>query len=123
MWVISNTDILVELENQLLSDAFYYILENVIQYSPDRGSIDINSTQESNIWQVEIINQSKNIAEDQLNLIFDPFYNKDIWHHSNGLGINLALTRLIIQLHGGTINVYNQEKQGVKFVIQVPISI
>ena len=63
------------------------------------------------------------ISKEQLPHIFDRFYRIDntVTHQQNGSGIGLALTKELIEIHKGKIEVESELNKGTKFFIELPI--
>jgi len=60
---------------------------------------------------IQVIDNGSGIPEDKLNKIFIPFFSTK----ENGSGIGLSLSRNIMNLHGGTLQVYSIEGEGTTF--------
>lgn len=117
----ANDDVTVDVEPILLSTAIKNIIQNAIHFSPTESEVLISSQFVEDCWRIEISNKGKVIPEDQINLIFSPFYNENIWRHKSGMGLSLAMSKLIFELHGGTIAVKNDGDVGVIFTINLPV--
>lgn len=59
------------------------------------------------------------ISAEHIRNIFDRFYKIDM-HHA-GSGIGLALVKAFVEMHGGTISVESDEKQGTVFTVDLPV--
>lgn len=107
----------------LLYRAIYNVVENGIKYNSSYGQVDIYSSQNKNVIEVQIQDTGKGISEEEQNLIFEPFYRIDkvnVETHM-GLGLGLSLTQSTVTIHGGEIAVYSKENQGTRFIIRLPI--
>ncbi len=69
---------------------------------------------------IEIEDTGSGIAEDNLKRIFDPFFTTKKADESSGLG--LSVTKNIIDMHKGLINVESQKGKGTKFIITLRTS-
>lgn len=65
---------------------------------------------------LEIKDNGKGMEEEQLKLLFDPFYTGK----EKGMGLGLTTTQNIIQQHGGEIDVESQLEKGTTFTISLP---
>ena len=57
------------------------------------------------------------ISDDIVNTIFDPF----VTYKTNGTGLGLALSKKIIEAHGGTLIVTSSDETGTVFTITLPV--
>ncbi len=101
------------------------ILSNALKFEPDGGRIDIqlqsNSTNSNQSLLLSICNRGSYISEEACALIFDRFYQShDDKQIGLGSGIGLALSRELIELHGGSIQVDSSVDKGTCFSIKLP---
>jgi signal transduction histidine kinase len=103
----------------LLSKVFYQILSNAIKYSPDGSVIDIitREVMEAGLghaFEVIIADRGIGIPEEQIPFIFEKFYQGgNVSLHTSsktafrggGPGLGLAISKGIIEAHGGRITV------------------
>ena len=63
------------------------------------------------------------ISKERLDKIFDRFYQADGSHtrESEGTGIGLALTKELVELHKGKIEVESEESKGTTFTVSIPL--
>jgi len=125
-----NLSILLENENKitcsadwsLMQKAFTYVLENAIKYSKDNGKIEINVSLIDDQCRISFKDYGCGIPQDWIDTIFDEFAIRDIMHHKKGQGLSLAITRHILELHGGAIRANPNRKEGAHFVMRFPIT-
>ncbi len=68
---------------------------------------------------MSIINTGEAIPADQLDRIFQKFYQCDESHATQGNGIGLAVVKKVVDLHGGTIDVTSDDLKTV-FAVTLP---
>lgn len=112
---------LVSGDKLMLRRALANLLSNAIRHATQGGHIEvrIKTTPEGVTLAVE--NTGEPVAKEHLTRIFDRFYRADPSRHRSGegAGLGLAITRSIIQAHGGKINAESSDN-GVCFVMQIP---
>ncbi|MEM7510567.1 MAG: ATP-binding protein, partial [Bacteroidota bacterium] len=101
-----------------LNQAFINILVNAIKSIDGQGSIYVQTMATGNHIQINIRDTGKGISEEDKQYLFEPFIHMD--HGLNGSRVGLALTKDIILLHQGTIEVDSQPGAGTMFRIQLP---
>lgn len=103
----------------LLYIAFRNIIENGCKYSDNNESM-VTVLFEPKAVTVKVANQGDVIAEADIQNIFQPFFRTDTAQQKKGFGLGLTLTRRIIVLHKGIIDVTSDTQNGTVFTIQLP---
>jgi len=99
------------------------IISNALKYTPDGGTIAINSgTSDGNVW-VKIEDTGVGIPEDDLLRVFDRFYRVDKARsrESGGTGLGLSIAKEIISRHGGDIKIESTPGTGTTVTVKLPI--
>jgi two-component system heavy metal sensor histidine kinase CusS len=104
----------------MLRRALANLLANAIRHTPAGGSIRVGIAATDNATTLEIENSGEPIPPEHLSRIFDRFYRADPSRHriNEGAGLGLAITRSIVQAHGGEISAHSTA-DGVCFKIQL----
>jgi len=73
---------------------------------------------------IEIQDHGPGIQDEELDLIFEPFYRTDKSRNrkTGGYGLGLSLCKTIIEAHGGTIDVQSNTGKGAMFSLHLPKS-
>jgi signal transduction histidine kinase len=103
----------------LLYSALKNITEHGCKYSPDKRSLVYLSFHDKQVL-IAIRNRGDVIAGEEIENIFHPFYRASTAGETRGFGLGLALSKRIIQLHKGNIEVLSDEKTGTVFTIRLP---
>lgn len=103
----------------LLKAALQNLVENACKYSsPPRCDISIKPKKNALILLIK--DKGIGIDEDDLPMIFEPFYRGKN-QNAQGSGIGLSLSKKIIDLHQGTIQVTSVLEKGSVFKIELPL--
>ncbi len=103
----------------LLRQALRNILQNAIDFTADHGAITLQLQPVAGGWQLQIANDGPPVPDYALPRLFERFYSLPRPHGPKSSGLGLALTRTIVQLHGGDIRLANQPP-GVCVTLQLP---
>jgi PAS domain S-box-containing protein len=96
--------IAVEADPPRLSQAIANVLENGVRYTPPGGRIILRLRAEQHGAALEILDNGPGIEPELFPRLFDMFgTTRGGNSHAQGLGIGLALTRAIVEMHGGSI--------------------
>jgi len=102
------------------------LLGNAIKFSPG-GSVTLSVSRELHaereVLIYNVIDTGCGIAEEDLDLIFEPFAQSggDQKQRSNGTGLGLSISRRLAQAMGGTVSATSKVGQGSKFTLTVPL--
>ncbi|MBO6186578.1 MAG: GHKL domain-containing protein [Chryseobacterium sp.] len=97
---------------------FQNILGNALKFTDEQGTIQTKFSEKDNYLIIKIFNTGKNIPEEDLEMIFDKFYqskNQNIIKPT-GSGLGLAISKRIVEAHNGNIKAENSGL-GVTFTI------
>lgn len=106
----------------------YNLLSNALKFTPSGGQIGVRLTEERSgdapsEFQLQVSDTGVGIAPEQLNHIFDRFYQGRQVEGSlgTGTGIGLFLVAEFSRLLGGTVTVESQLGQGTRFIVTLPL--
>lgn len=97
----------MEGDRLMVRRALSNLLSNAIRHAPEHGQVRIAIRSTPQGAEVSVGNQGEAIAPDVLPRLFDRFYRADTARRhpaSDGAGLGLAITRAIMQAHGGTVS-------------------
>ena len=101
------------------------LLSNAIKFTSDGGTITLGVYTDGDYGILEISDTGIGIAEDDLQRIFDRFFQADtsrVRHEENdGAGLGLSIARWIVDIHGGMIDVQSTIGEGTQFIIRLPL--
>ena len=114
-------DEILNYDEMKMIQVFQNILGNAVKFTPEQGIIQAKFRKKEDQIRISIFNTGKNIPEEDLEFIFDKFYqskNQNI-RKPMGSGLGLAICKKIITAHQGKIAAKNKET-GVVFEINLP---
>lgn len=121
-------EVLLYIDPRKMEDIMSNLLINALKFTPPGGKITIVLNKNFSGGPVEIVEISVSdtgpgIPVDQLPYIFDRFYQADSTYeyHQKGSGIGLALTKELVELHHGTIDIMSRQGEGSTFTIRIPM--
>lgn len=116
-------DLNVLADEERLVQVLINLLANAIKFSDDGKNITIESKKlETNFVELRLIDKGCGISLEEQGIIFEPFRQaKDA--PSAGSGIGLAISKSIIEAHGGSIGVVSKSGEGSTFWIRLRLAI
>ena len=100
------------------------IVSNAIKYSPASFPIEVSVKTDARHVIVQVHDHGPGIAQDHLDHIFEPFYRAStaLSLTVGGLGLGLAITKQIVELHEGRIWCTSEQDSGCTFFVELPAS-
>jgi len=117
-------ELMMDYDPEKVQTIFTNLVGNAIKFTPAGGDVYIKLREtKDNYCQIEIKDTGIGISEEQLPHIFDRFYQADdsVTRQAEGTGIGLALTKELVKLLDGTIEVQSQTGEGTTFTVRLPI--
>jgi len=112
-----------------LTQVFWNLFSNAVKFTPSGGTIAVRSGRIETLsgpqLVVEVADSGIGIDAEALPRIFDAFNQGEdtITRRFGGLGLGLAISKAIVELHGGTLSVASAGKdQGAVFSVRLPLS-
>jgi len=109
-------------DREQLIMAIHNLIENAINYSPQRTRVAVELKCEGEIIEINVIDQGIGIPERDLERIFERFYRVDPARsrESGGTGLGLSIVKHVIENHGGEVKVWSREGVGSTFSLRLP---
>jgi PAS domain S-box-containing protein len=117
------TELPVSIDPIRIEQVVTNLIDNAIKYSPQGGQIDITLTAQDDVVRLSVRDRGVGIPPEHRAHIFDRFYQA----HAGGaltsmagMGLGLYISRQIVELHSGTIDVEFPDDGGTMFVVRLP---
>ncbi|WP_088536691.1 nitrogen regulation protein NR(II) [Geobacter sp. DSM 9736] len=112
---------LIQADGEKLRQAFLNILLNALQATPSGGKVTVTaalSELDGGRWiLLSFDDTGGGISGDVMEQIFEPFYTTK----ESGTGLGLAVTRKIIQAHGGSVTLQSEVGRGTSVCVRLPL--
>jgi signal transduction histidine kinase/ligand-binding sensor domain-containing protein/DNA-binding response OmpR family regulator len=109
-----------------LDKVLYNLLSNAFKYTPRGGEIGVKisfiNRQNIIVMRLSVSDTGEGISDDDLPNIFKRFYTSSKSDPSQSHGIGLSLTKDLLQIHKGNIEVKSELGEGSVFTIEIPVS-
>lgn len=115
-------DYVLDGQPDLLYRAIENVVRNAIKYGPEASEINISTTHsdiDKNLY-ITVTDQGLGVKETELEDIFKPFIRGISGSQTIGNGLGLAITKQIIEAHGGSVSAKNLNSKGFSVEIVLP---
>jgi two-component system sensor histidine kinase/response regulator len=98
------------------------LLSNAIKFTPEHGQVTLRIWVHGNAAVLQVQDTGIGISDEQRSLLFQKFQQLDASYHRKyeGTGLGLALTKQLVELHGGSIEVESAVGVGSTFTVHLP---
>jgi signal transduction histidine kinase len=105
-----------------LVDAVTNLVGNAIHYNVENGAITIRVDAHGSLARLTVADTGIDIAADDLPRIFEPFFRADPARSrdAGGAGLGLAVTKAIVERHGGRLTCISQPGRGTTMTVDLP---
>jgi heavy metal sensor kinase len=111
--VLGNSDAIKQL--------LWILVDNALKHTQDGGRIELRLESASRAVRLTVADDGPGIASEDLDRIFERFYQSDTARSGEGTGLGLAIARWIAQEHGGRVYAANNPRGGAAFTVELPV--
>ncbi|HEY9620724.1 MAG TPA: PAS domain S-box protein [Crinalium sp.] len=107
-----------------LQQVVWNLLSNAVKFTPHQGQVEVRLDAIETVAQIQVIDTGKGIHASFIPYVFDYFRQADssMTRSTGGLGLGLAISRYLVELHGGTIEVASDgDGKGATFTVRLPV--
>ena len=106
---------------KLLFQVFSNLLSNAIKYSPNGGTIEVNAELAPTKSSLLLLIFGIGIPPTDLGRLFERYHRGSNVSGIVGTGVGLYLVKMVVDMHGGNIEVVSEEGAGARFIIRLPL--
>ncbi|WP_248509734.1 cell wall metabolism sensor histidine kinase WalK [Sporosarcina sp. NCCP-2222] len=112
----------IEADEARLHQLLVILFDNALKYTSSQDKIHVRTYREESKVIIEVSDTGIGIKPDNIQHIFDRFYREDKARsrETGGTGLGLSIAQWIVEKHGGTISVLQNQPRGTTFKIKIP---
>jgi signal transduction histidine kinase len=120
---VEPTDALVAADKNKFKQVLYNLLSNAIKFTPPTGTVVIRARASNDMLTIACRDSGIGIDKELQHKIFGTFYQVQSATNREypGTGLGLALTKKLVELHGGSIDFESAPGEGTTFTVQLPL--
>ena len=110
-------------DEQKVRQSFINILSNAVKFTPEGGMVGVSVERHVDEMAVVITDTGIGIAPEDQPKVFEPFGRIDsmVSRRIEGTGLGMALTKRLIELHGGRIELASELGRGTRVAVYLPL--
>jgi len=108
-------------DSERLAQVVTNLLTNAIQYNRPEGEVRVKLEPQGGLAVLTVADTGQGIAAEDLPRVFERFYRADESRSSANNGLGLAISKAIVEAHGGTIEVSSAEGAATTFTVRLPV--
>ena len=113
-------DVIFEADERKVKQIVYNLLSNAVKFTPENGRVTFSAHREKHEVIFAVEDTGPGVAEELRERIFEEFFQ--ISDNQEGTGLGLALSKRLVELHGGRIWLESQVGCGSRFFFSIPIN-
>jgi signal transduction histidine kinase len=112
----------VEGDERRIKQVIFNLLSNAVKFTPSGGAVDVNAARvNGDVW-ISVADTGPGIAPEDHERIFEEFQQTEAGvEQREGTGLGLALSKRLVELHGGRIWLESEPGKGSTFVFTLPV--
>jgi len=112
-------------DRMALTRALRHLLDNAIKFSPSGESVQVSAEKKKAFVRIAVRDHGEGIPPEKQEQIFEPFYQADgsATRKAGGLGLGLALVKMLMEAHGVPIRLDSQSGIGSTFYFELLVAV
>ncbi len=116
------TDATIEGDADAIVQLLWILVDNAVKFTKPGGYVELGLRQLDAKALITVADDGTGIPADDLERIFERFYQADPARTNKGAGLGLSIARWIVEEHHGTISVRNNTGPGCTFTVSLPLA-
>ena len=114
---------LIEIDGLRIKQVLLNLLSNAVKFTPTGGRVGVEAVRDGRCVAVTVWDTGIGIPKSKQARLFQPFEQVDssLTREQSGTGLGLALSRRLVELHGGRIDLHSSPGEGSRFTVRLPI--
>jgi signal transduction histidine kinase len=104
------------IDPQQIGQVLGNLVSNAYQAMPNGGTLTISAQSEAGWVKLSIADTGVGMASETMEKVFEPLFTTK----AKGIGLGLAVSKNLVEVNGGTIEVESREGQGTTFTLNLP---
>ncbi|MBE0502892.1 MAG: PAS domain S-box protein [Desulfuromonadales bacterium] len=119
-----SADISIDGDQRKLKQIMYNLLSNAVKFTPAGGSVEVSAGRDNDFIEITVADTGMGIKAEDIPKLFKSFTQLESVYTKKfeGTGLGLALTRQLVELHGGRIWVKSEFGVGSRFIFTLPLT-
>jgi signal transduction histidine kinase/DNA-binding response OmpR family regulator len=113
--------LLVWLDVTMIDKVIFNLITNAFKFTRENGYIYVSIEKKQDAAIIKIEDNGVGMTKDTIDHVFEPFFQGE-YENFKGTGLGLALSKELIEMHGGSIQVTSEKWKGTEVQISLPIN-
>jgi PAS domain S-box-containing protein len=112
----------IDADKDRLTQVLSNLVTNASKYSPEKHSISIETRSAAGKLEIKVSDSGYGMAKEDLRMLFAPFYrsNREEIRNATGTGLGMSISKTLVELHGGEIEVESRLNRGTTVRVHIP---
>lgn len=122
--VLPDVPMRADVDAKRIEEVLHNLLSNAVKYSPESTEVTVRGECGEDHMRVSVADQGIGVPDEDLSRIFERFYRVDTAYtrRVSGTGLGLAVSKMIVQAHGGRIWAENNPDSGLTVRFTIPLN-
>jgi len=123
MELAPQADVTIVADQRKVKQILFNLISNAVKFTSAGGSIDVSAARDGDFVEVTVADNGLGVKDEDIPKLFHPFTQLESVYTKQyeGTGLGLALTRQLVELHGGRVWVKSVFGTGSRFSFTIPL--